>query len=141
MAKPYSGDLRESVVRAVRSGRSCAEVAEIFRISKRSVERYVALWRSSGHVASHAKFGGHMKPLLEKNASDVESLIKEEPDATLEELREALAARKIKVGTATIFRFLKRLGYSNKKNGIWCRAEEARRSGPKRSVQKTATRA
>lgn len=140
MAKPYSGDLRESVVRAVRSGRSCAEVAEIFRISKRSVERYIALWKSSGHVASHAKFGGHMKPILEKHASDVEALIKEEPDATLEDLKKALAARRVKVGTTTIFRFLKRLGYSNKKNGLWSRAEtEGRSSGP-RSIQKAAKR-
>ena len=141
MAKPYSGDLRESVVRAVRAGRSCAEVAEIFRISKRSVERYIALWRSCGHVASHAKFGGHMKPLLEKHVLDVEALIREEPDATLEDLKKALAVRKIEVGTATIFRFLKRLGYSNKKNGLWGRTETQGRSTSARSMARTSKRA
>lgn len=123
MAKPYSGDLRESVVRAVRAGRSCAEVAEIFKISKRSVERYVVLWRSTGHVASHAKFGGHKKALLAKYADKVEALISKKSDMTLKEIKEALGREKIKVGLTAIFLFLKTSGYSYKKNAGRSRTE------------------
>ncbi len=141
MAKPYSGDLRESVVRAVGSGRSCAEVAEVFKISKRSVERYISLWRATGSAASHAKFGGHKKALLAKHTAKVEGLIAKQPDITLQEIKEALAKENIKVGMTAIFLFLKAIGYSNKKNGIRSRAETQGRSGSKRSVQKAAKRA
>ena len=95
MAKPYSGDLRESVVRAVRSGRSCAEVADIFKISKRSVERYMACWRATGFVVPHTKFGGHMKAVLSEHVNRVKKLVDENPDLTLDMLKKELARDKI----------------------------------------------
>jgi len=140
MAKPYSGDLRESVVRAVRAGRSCAEVAEIFKISKRSVERYISLWRATGSVASHAKFGGHKKAFLAKHTAKVEALIAKQPDITLQEIKKALAKENIKVGVTAIFLFLKATGYSNKKNGVRVRTEETGRGSGKSGVQKATKR-
>lgn len=135
MAKPYSGDLRESVVRAVRSGRSCAEVADMFKIGPRTVERYMALWRSTGTVVPHTKFGGHRKPILKEHTSKIEALIAKRPDATLEALQESLASEKIKVGTATIFRFLKAMGFSYKKNTGRSRTET---QGRGRAAQRMA---
>lgn len=134
MAKPYSGDLREAVVRAVTAGRSCAEVAGIFHISKRSAERYVALWRATGSVASHAKFGGHKKPRLAEHAAIVEALIAGQPEMTLEAIKDALAKEKIKVGLTAIFSFLKRSGYSYKKNTGRGRAKAEGRGGTTRRL-------
>ncbi|NTU77601.1 MAG: IS630 family transposase [Alphaproteobacteria bacterium] len=140
MAKPYSGDLRESVVRAVRRGRSCAEVAEIFKISKRSVERYVVLWRSSGHVASHAKFGGHMRPILTAHTERVKKLVEETPDITIEAIKKALAKKKIEVSKSAIDRFLRAMGLSYKKKTLVAaeqkRKDVAQRREAWRALQK-----
>lgn len=142
MGKPLPLETRRAIVRmAGRAECSQAEIAQIFNIGERSVRRYLMMFRQGGDVDSQARFGGHMRPVLEKHTSEVEALIKETPDATLEEIKDILSSRKIAVGTATIFRFLKRLGYSNKKNGIWRRTETQGRSGSKRSVQKAAKRA
>jgi transposase len=141
MAKPYSGDLRESVVRAVRAGRSCAEVSEIFRISKRSVERYVVLWRSSGHVASHAKFGGHRKAVLTAHTERVKKLVEATPDITIEAIKKALAKDKIEVSKSSIDRFLKVLGLSYKKNAGRSRTETCRRGAAAAGVVRASKRA
>lgn len=142
MGKPLPVETRRAIVRmAGRAECSQAEIAQIFNIGERSVRRYLMMYRQGGDVDSHAQFGGHMRPVLEKHASEIEALIKETPDATLEEIKDILSSRKVTVGTATIFRFLKRLGYSNKKNGIWSRTETQGCGGTKRSVQKTARRA
>lgn len=58
MAKPYSGDLRERVVRAVKAGHTHVEIAAMFKISERSVRRDVGLWLRTGSVLPHTKFGG-----------------------------------------------------------------------------------
>jgi putative transposase len=142
MGKPLPVETRRAIVRMVQATDcSQAEIARIFKVGERSVRRYLLMFRQGGDVDSHAKFGGHMRPVLEDYTSEIEALISKTPDTTLEDLKEALSSRKIDVGTTTIFRFLKRLGYTNKKNGIRLRAEEARRSTSKRSVQKTAKRA
>ena len=41
MGKPYSEDLRRSVVRAIESGHTYEEVAEIYGVSVSSVSRFV----------------------------------------------------------------------------------------------------
>lgn len=140
MAKPYSGDLRERVVRAVRAGHTHAEVAAMFKIGERSVRRYLALWRATGSVDSLMKFGGHRTPMLKEYASTIETMLAEQPDATLEALQKSLASEKIKVGVATIFRFLKAAGYRYKKNAGRRRAETRGRSGATRGVAKASSK-
>lgn len=142
MGKPLPVETRRAIVRMVQATDcSQAEIARIFKVGERSVRRYLMMFRQGGDVDSHIRFGGHMRPVLEKYASEVESLINKAPDTTLKEIRAVLSSRKVAVGTATIFRFLKRLGYSNKKNGVWSRAEAQGRSTSPRGAQKAAKRA
>jgi hypothetical protein len=54
MARPFSDDLRERMVRAVEAGRSRHEVGRIFGVS--------ASYRQSGDFWPH-KFGGDKKPV------------------------------------------------------------------------------
>lgn len=138
MGKPYSGDLRERVVRAVRAGHSHADVAAMFKIGERSVRRYVALWRATGSVDSLMKFGGHMKHVLSEHAAKVEKLIKARPDLTLEEMKEALAAEKIAVSTSSIDRFLKAAGLSYKKNAARQRTRSTGRERISRGLARNA---
>ena len=141
MAKPYSGDLREAVVRSVRAGHSHSAVAAMFKIGERSVRRYMALWRATGSVDSLMKFGGHMKYALADHAKTVEQLVRKNPDATLEDLRDALAQQTVVVSKSALDRFLKVLGLSYKKNAGRSRAETQRRGPAARGLAKSSGKA
>lgn len=141
MGKPYSGDLRERVVRAVRAGHTHAEVAAMFRIGERSVRRYLALWRATGSVDSLMKFGGHMKPVLAEHAEKIEKLIAAKSDLTLEGMRALLEKEKIVVSKSAIDRFLRAMGLSYKKNAGRSRTEAQGRSRPARGVAKVSRKA
>ena len=139
MGKPLPVETRRAIVRMVQATDcSQAEIARIFKVGERSVRRYLLMLRQGGDVDSHAKFGGHKKPLLAPHEQEITSLLSKKPDITLKALRETLAEKSIRIGQTALFNFLKALGYSNKKNGIWSRAKTERRGGSPRSVQKTA---
>jgi putative transposase len=141
MGKPLPVETRRAIVRMIEQA-DCSqeEIAKIFKIGYRSVQRYWSTFCQTGDVDSHAKFGGHKKRLLAPYEQEVTALITKKPDITLEELREQLAKKNIRIGQTALFDFLKALGYSNKKNSIWSRAETEGCGRTKRSVQKAATR-
>ena len=141
MAKPYSGDLRERVVRAVKAGRTQTEVAGMFRISERSVRRYMGLWRKTGSVLPHTKFGGHKKPILGKHRARVERLVAESSHMTLEAMQARLAADGIKICVGALHNYLKALKYTYKKNAGRRRAEAQGRGRKARSVAKASGKA
>jgi len=74
MAKPYSMDLRERMVRAVKGGRSRHEVARIFGVSPSCVIKLMQRYRETGAVAP-AKFGGYKKPILTAHEDKVRKLV------------------------------------------------------------------
>ena len=67
MAKPYSRDLRERMVRAVQAGRSRHEVARIFEVSASCVIKLMRRYETTGDCAP-GKFGGHKRSALPSNA-------------------------------------------------------------------------
>jgi transposase len=109
MAKPFSDDLRERIVRAVKAGRSRHEVGRIFGVSPSCVIKLMGRYRESGDFRPH-KFGGYKKPILIGHEQTVRSLVSARPDLTISDLRNELTARGIKVG-----RFLQRLELTFKK--------------------------
>lgn len=142
MGKPLPVETRRAIVRMIqRAACSQAEIGRIFKIGHRSVQRYWSLFRQTGDVDSHAKFGGHKKPLLAPHEQEITSLLSKKPDITLEELREHLAETNIRIGQTALFDFLKALGYSYKKNGIWSRTETQGRRSRARRVQKASRKA
>ena len=58
MTQPYSGDLRERVVRAHLAGEPIRQVAARFGVSVSSVPKRVVRYRATGSVAP-GKVGGH----------------------------------------------------------------------------------
>src|SRR5438874_5608981 len=62
MAKPYSQDLRQRVVRAVEAGASCHEAAAGFEVSVSSAIPWVTRFRQTGSVAAKP-MGGKRSPL------------------------------------------------------------------------------
>ena len=126
MAKPYSDDLRERVVRAVEQGSSRHGVAGHFDVSVSFVVKLMQRFRATGSFKP-GDFGGHREPKLARHEAVVRELVDQTPSATLLELKKKLSERGVEVGKSSIARFLKRLRISFKKNALRGRAEASGR--------------
>jgi len=132
MAKPYSDDLRERVVRAVEGGRSRHEAAGQFDVSVSFVVKLMQRFQATGSFKP-GDFGGHGKPKRARHEAVVRELVEQTPSATLLELQKTLSERGVEVGKSSIGRFLKRLRISYKKNALRGRTEASgRRRGARR---------
>ena len=92
MARPYSRDLRERVVRAVEGGLSRRKAAAVFALAASTVVEWVRVWRESGSLCAKPRGGDHNSRLKGDLAWLLER-IAAVPDLTLEELRAELRAR------------------------------------------------
>lgn len=117
MAKPYSDDLRECAVAAIEAGHTREEVAELYNLALSTVGGFIKRKRETGSV-SPAKFGGHKTFALAPHTDLVETLVAEQPDSTLAELKARLAKEKIEVSQSAIFRFLRYLKLPFKKKSV-----------------------
>ena len=114
MTRPYSNDLRERVVDAVRSGETCRVVAARFGVSVASVVRWSQRYRETGSVAP-GKMGGHRRWVLEPHRDFIVERLRQTPHLTLHGLKDELAARGVVVSHDAVWRFLRREGLSFKK--------------------------
>ena len=78
--------------------------------------RWIDRWRRTGSVA--AKPGtGHSRSPLNKHRAWLLDLVAQEPDLTLEEIRDRLSREKrLNVGTSSVWRFYDRHEITFKKN-------------------------
>jgi transposase len=106
MAGPLSKDLRERIVEAVEGGASRRSTAERFRVSASCVIKLLQRWRRTGSV-DPGQMGGWKDYALADHEAVVRTLLAESPDLTLEELRDALAEKGIRVSRSAVDRFLK----------------------------------
>lgn len=118
---PYSMDLRERVARGWDDTGDAEEVAATFGVSRAWVHRLMPRRRATGSLAPRPqtkfrarRLAGYETRLL--------ALVTARPDATLAELREALATP---VALSTVARELTRLGLTRKKNGVRRRTRAA----------------
>lgn len=114
MARPYSVDLRERVVRVVEAGASRRATAAKFEVSVSFVVKLVQRWRRRGTVRPD-RIGGWKRPALAAHAERVRALLAAEPDLTIAELHTRLAAEGIQVSRSGIGRFLAAKGLTRKK--------------------------
>ena len=125
----YSRDLRERVVAARSAGQSAQEIARLFRVSKRSVERFWRKYLDTGAIEPKQR-GGYRRSRLEKHDRKLRRWIKQRADLTLAQLQERIAQDLgIKLGTTALWHRLERLGLSYKKNAERRRARPARSAG------------
>ena len=115
MSKALSLDLRNRVLAAVGAGARHREAAARFGVSAASVSRWRALEREQGDARPGALGGDRRSGRVEAQASLILQLLEETPDITIEELRQALAARGHSFGYGTLQRFFKRHGITRKK--------------------------
>jgi transposase len=124
MARPYSKDLRERVVRAVEGGLSRRRAAAVYAVGIATVIAWVKVWRESGRLAAKPMGGDHSSRLRAERDWLLQR-IEAAPDLTLEEIRAELAARGKRVGYGTVWRFFAAEGISFKKNRARQRARAA----------------
>jgi len=115
MARPYSVDLRERVVRAVEAGASRRATADRFEVSPSFVVKLLQRWRRRGTVEPD-RIGGSKPSTLAAHTERVHALLAAEPDLTIAELRSRLATDGIAVSRAAVGRFLAAAGLTRKKS-------------------------
>lgn len=116
MTRPYSDDLRLRAVAAVEGGMSRRRAAEVFSVGASSVIRWVQRSRLRGSVSPDRIGGDRGSRIVGADRAWLLSQIEAQPDLTLQELRQALAAHGLRVGYGTIWRFCDREELTYKKN-------------------------
>jgi transposase len=126
MAKAYSLDLRERVVRYVDEGHSRRSAAAHFRVSISFVVNLVKAFHVRGSLAPKPS-GGRRHAKLEPHRPFLLNKLAEKADITMSELAAELAAATCeKADPASLSRWLIRIGYRLKKNSAGKRARAAR---------------
>src|ERR1700730_5482703 len=123
MTKPYSEDLRTRVVAAVVAGASCRDAAQRFSIGVSSVVRWAQRFRRTGSVAAKP-MGGERNTRLKDERDWLLARVAAAPDLPLHDITRELAARNVRVGYGTIWRFFAKEKITFKK--IVCAAEQDR---------------
>ena len=140
MARAYSLDLRERVVRAVSAGQPCRAVASTFGVSVASVVKWSQRFRSTGSAAA-LKVGGRRPFALAGERSWLLARIAEAPDLTLRAVAAELAERGIRVSYFAVWHFFEHEGISFKKKPARQRAGSARRRAATRTVEEVSGKA
>ena len=115
--KAYSLDLRERVAAACQqSSRTIGAVAAQFSVSVSFVEKLLQRQRTSGSLAPLPLRGGSAPYLDTSSRADVVACLRQQPDATLDELRVWVAALGgPAVSPATMGRAVQALDWRRKK--------------------------
>jgi len=111
----YSQDLRTRVLRAWDNGMGAEQVAAQYEVSRAWVHRLVQRRRETGSIAPRKQTTFRRRVLTPAQEDRLVALMTARPDATLVELREALPTT---AALSTLWRNIKRLGYTVKKNGL-----------------------
>jgi transposase len=110
---PYSQDLRQRILETVERGEgSLRQIARRFLVSLSFVTRLLQLHRSTGSLQPRPHGGGNPAKLGPQDLERLRELVRQQPDATLEELRQSLG---VSCSTMTIARALRTLRLPRKK--------------------------
>ena len=110
--RPYSLDLRERVLADYDLGMTTQAISEKYRISTKCVRDLRKLREEPGQLTPRQGKRGP-PPKLSDYSEQLAALVQEQPDATLEELRQRLP---ISASLTTIWRTLRALGFTLKKS-------------------------
>lgn len=116
MAKGYSKDLRERAVAMVEEGESRREVARVLNLAPSTAVRWLDRWMTTGTVEAKPGTGYSRSPLAAYEAWLLD-LVANEPDLTLEEIRDRLKReKKLEVAVSSVWRFYDRHEITFKKS-------------------------
>lgn len=124
MAAAYSMDLRTRVLKDADAGLASKELAERYHVSRAWVDALKQRRRDTGGFAPLKQRTFRGRALTATDLDRLAALVAAQPDATLEEIREAL---RTSAGLTTIWRALNALDFTLKKNGTRRRTTATRR--------------
>jgi len=124
MAAAYSMDLRTRVLKDSDAGLSSKELAERYHVSRAWVDALKQRRRETGAFAPLQQTKCRGRALATTDLHRLATLVAARPDATLEEIREAL---RTSAGLTTIWRACNQLDLTFKKNGPRRRTTAPRR--------------
>lgn len=106
--KAYPIELRERIVAAVDNQvGTIAEIAEIFGVKERFIYKLLKQRREEGSIAPRPHGGGAVAKLDDKKKELLAEMVSENPDGTLEELRETFKGKaKVDISVSTLWRRL-----------------------------------
>lgn len=111
--KAYPLELRSRVAEAVDAGQSWRAAAARFRVSVGFINKLLRQRRQTGSIEPRRGWTGS-KPAVDGNGLErLRQAVAARPDATLDELRQRA---RLTCSRPTVFRYLRRLGYSRKKS-------------------------
>lgn len=118
MPRAISNDLRKRIIDLVNSGCSAREAAKRFKVSASFSTKLVKRFRETGSYFA-TKLGGYKPLSLSFLEKDIINLVEAYPDWSESSYTEHLKEHyNITVSRVTLGRFIRRLGYRYKKNGI-----------------------
>lgn len=120
MPAPFSNDLRTRVLAAYDRGMPTIQIARTFAVSPAWARRLKQRRRETGEVAARPMGGA---TIIKVDREKLALLVREQPDATLKELRDRLG---VQCAQSTICAALKAIGMSFKKR----RSTRRSRTGP-----------
>ena len=108
MATALSMELRLRVLAAIDAGASCRQAAVRFGVSPASAIRWAQLRRRQGNACPQKQGGERRSRRTEAHAKLILRTLGKKRDATLAELRAALAEQGVSLGQTTLWRFFAR---------------------------------
>lgn len=130
--RPYSDDLRIRIIGAIERGEeSWRQIARRFDVHVSFVIRLVRSYRETGTVQPRPHGGGRKPALGPEQLERLRELLRDRPDATLEELRQALGAS---CSTMAIVGALKKLGLTRKKKVLHAAERDTPKNKRKRTI-------
>lgn len=109
--RAYSMDLRQRVWADCQAGMTTSAVAQKFSVSQSWVRRLKQRQRATGSLAPCPPSPGRPVTLAPHDAR-LRELVRDDPDATLDELRQRLG---VKVSISALSEYLRRINFSFKK--------------------------
>jgi transposase len=125
--RAYSLELRERIVHAVQAGHPKAEVAELFGVDRRTINRYLRL-DAAGELPPKP-IPGRPRAITANQHADLELQLRLHPADTLaEHCQRWEVVHGVCVSAATMSRMITRLGWTRKK-GQWQPVSAMRQPG------------
>lgn len=123
MARAYSQDLRDRVLKAASEGLSNRQAAKRFGISPSAAIKWIERARTTGETGPRRQ-GQPRGSKLDAHAEFILGVLAEQPDITLNEMLERLRSeRNLPVGMGTLSRFYAARSITFKKNRTRQRTE------------------
>jgi transposase len=90
MAKPYSLDIRSRVISKHKEGKAVTEIIKELDVKRSFVYDMLTLYKATGSVEPKPASGGRKPTIDEEILLQIETLVLETPDITLQEIKDEL---------------------------------------------------